>query len=513
MVVVTGIREEEAMSHTVFEELRAAGQLPTPPGVVVQLLELTRQEDVTAKQISDTITCDPVLTAKILRFANSPMAGVAREVTSIQRAVGLIGIRGVNMMALSCSVLGAEGTEQCQGFDAQQFGIQSVACGVAARKLASALKQGSAPEAFLVGLLSQIGRSVLAKGLPEEYARVIAAAQQIPRDLPPLEQGEIGDDYASVGAQLLRSWKIPDALCSAIECFRDSEADANELARILRVAEVAAGIICPDTKGKAPDPAEFHEIATTMLGIDESVSADMLSEMATEIEETRQTLELPAGTMRSPEELQHEVRERVAEVGLAMEMENRLMAQRQAELLRQATVDALTGVGNRAAFDARMELELNRACRSGTPFALLMIDVDEFRTFNDTYGHLAGDCVLAAVARTIGANVREVDFVARYGGEEFAVIAPDTRPEDLWFLAERLRLAVETASVVWEEKKLGVTISIGAAAFREIGDSGESTNVIKAADELLYAAKNAGRNRVELAMDGTRQSPPTPVCP
>ncbi len=492
------------MTQTLFDRLNTSGRLPTPPGVVLQLLDLTRREDVSVREIADTIAMDPGLTAKILRFANSPMAGIAREITSIQHAVAMMGVRGVKMTALSFAVLGTAGSTKCKGFDAKQFGLQSLGCGVAARALASTVKDTSPQEAFVGGLLSQIGRSALASGLPEEYATILLAAKQVPRDLPGLEMKVFGQSYATIGGQLLRNWGIPEALCQAIARFRDDDISPDDpvIVRALRVAEIAAGIICPDTKGDPPDTSEFVEAAHKLFGIEAEDCAAMLSEMAAEIDDTRGLLELPKANLRSPDDIQSEVRERIAELSLAMHLENQSMAQQQEDLMRRATTDALTGVGNRAAFDARMQLELERSARSGSPFSLLMIDVDKFKVFNDTYGHQTGDSVLKNVASVLDANVRKVDCVARYGGEEFGVIAPETPPEGAINLAERLRHAVESAESQCGDQILKVTISIGVATFMSITEAAQAPAIIRAADSQLYAAKRAGRNRVELTVDG-----------
>lgn len=493
------------MPTGLFDRLHAAGRLPTPPGVVVRLLDLTSRDDVSAKDIADTLAQDPVLTAKILRFANSPMAGASRDVTSVQRAVALIGVRGVKVMALSFTVLSADGADSCPGFDRRQFAIQSIGCGVAAKVLAPAVKLGSAQDAFMAGLLSQIGRSMMAIGIPDEYGKILAKARQIPRDLPHLERDNLGDTYPSVGAQLLRSWNIPDMLCSAVERFREVEGDADvpPLAKVLYVGEIAAGIICPDVKGEPPDTRTFVEAAENVLRIEKDRCPELLNEIAQGIEVTRATLDLPAASLRSPEDIQTEVRERIAELSIAMHLENQTMANQHEDLMRRATTDALTGIGNRAAFDARLSLELNRSIRLGTSVALMMMDVDKFKSFNDKYGHLAGDRVLQKVAHQLDSNIRKVDYVARYGGEEFAVIAPDTGPDGVELLAERLRYAVESASVLWEGKELSVTLSIGVAAYTEGVDVElESNRVIKMADAQLYAAKCGGRNQVKIAVNG-----------
>ncbi len=499
------------MSQRVFDRLEATGKLPTPPGVVLQLLELTRRNDVSAREIADTLGQDPALAAKILRFANSPMAGVSREVTSLQHAVALMGTRGVKMTALSFAVLGSSEARHCNGFNEEQFAVQSIGCGVAAKLLAEEIGVGSGQEAFMAGLLSQLGRAVLAIGVPTEYAEVLAKAQQIPRDLPPLEIASLGDAYPTVSSQLLRSWNIPEGLCIAIERMLqsdDHEADPQTgspvppLAKVLQAAEVASGIICPDVKGEQPTPEGFLQAAKTLLGIDSDRCAELMSAIASEIENTRTTLEMSEGKMRSPEDIQNEVRERIAEISLAMHIENQTMAEQKEDLMRRATTDALTGVGNRVAFDARLSLELERAARSGAPFALLMMDVDRFKTFNDTYGHQAGDRVLQTVARVLDSNIRKVDYVARYGGEEFAVVAPEATVEGVSVLAERLRRTVEETSVAWEGEKLSVTISIGAAVYTDIVDESDAADIIKCADTQLYAAKGAGRNRVCTVVNG-----------
>lgn len=496
------------MAQRLFDRLQSIGRLPTPPEVVLRLLDLTCRDNVSVREIANTIAHDSLMAAKILRFINSPIVGVPCKITSLERAVVMVGMNGVKMMALSFAVLESKGAEVCRRFDQRQFGMQSIGCGVAAKVLASVAKTGPLEEPFLAGLLSQIGRAVLAIGVPEEYADVLAAARRIPRDLPPLERKAFGETYPAIGAQLLRSWRIPDALCCTIEGFRElgSEREAPTLMKVLNVSEVAAGIICPDTNGNSPDPLAFVDAASKLLGIERERCAGLMAEMAAEIESMRVLLELPKGKIRSPADIELEVRERIAELTLAISVENQSMAEQRDDLIQRAITDALTGVGNRAAFDVRMSLELHRSARYGASLALLMMDVDAFKALNDTYGHQAGDHVLQSLARVLNDNVRKVDYLARYGGEEFALIAPGTSADAVLDLAERLRRAVEKTAVQWEGQELNATISIGAAVFTEVVDGDDAANIIKAADKRLYAAKRAGRNRVEMVVDGVPTS-------
>lgn len=179
------------------------------------------------------------------------------------------------------------------------------------------------------------------------------------------------------------------------------------------------------------------------------------------------------------------------------------IAMRNAELYRtieeQAVRDGLTQLYNHRFFYERLDAELARGRRYGTQVALLMLDVDDFKRFNDRYGHRAGDEVLRAVAGVIAADLRgDIDIACRYGGEEFAVILPHT-PDCARKVAERLRGKVAATAVHAESgTDLGtVTVSIGVAVFP--GDGTESESLVTAADEALYRAKGAGKDCVAIA--------------
>lgn len=165
------------------------------------------------------------------------------------------------------------------------------------------------------------------------------------------------------------------------------------------------------------------------------------------------------------------------------------LARRNEALENLSRVDALTGAGNRRAFDEHLEAQQALLQRHQTPYALLLLDVDHFKPFNDEFGHPAGDQVLRQVASLLQSQLRVEDFLARYGGEEFAVLLPDATPKGALELAERLRLAVQSGS--WEQR--GITVSIGLAFVYTITDA---SVVIDQADQALYAAKEGGRNRV-----------------
>lgn len=165
------------------------------------------------------------------------------------------------------------------------------------------------------------------------------------------------------------------------------------------------------------------------------------------------------------------------------------------QMYESALRDGLTRAFNKRYFHDRLESELRFAKRHGAPLSLVLLDLDHFKEINDEHGHLAGDQVLADVARRIHNTIRTEDVFARYGGEEFAVICRGTSPANAHTFAERLRRGIEDLKVTHESTVISVTISAGVAGLPDTrADTPEA--LIAAADGALYEAKAAGRNRI-----------------
>jgi len=166
------------------------------------------------------------------------------------------------------------------------------------------------------------------------------------------------------------------------------------------------------------------------------------------------------------------------------------------DMRREALTDALTGIANRKLFDMELRRQARDAMETGESMSLLMLDIDNFKVFNDTYGHQTGDEVLKLLASTMTKAVKGDDIPARYGGEEFAVILPATDLDGAMHVAEHIRERISTKKLVNRatNQNLGrITVSIGAAVF-EFGES--LSDLIKRADQALYKAKGKGRNQV-----------------
>jgi len=173
---------------------------------------------------------------------------------------------------------------------------------------------------------------------------------------------------------------------------------------------------------------------------------------------------------------------------------NRLQLDKANEkLARLSQTDALTQLNNRHHWNNLIDNEFKRVKRYEQISTLMMLDIDHFKKVNDTYGHVAGDKVIAAVSEVIRDNVRETDFAARYGGEEFVICLTNTPANNAVILAERLRKAIESISIIDDENTIKVTISIGMADFTAATDTIDSWT--KKADNALYQSKENGRNQ------------------
>ena len=266
---------------------------------------------------------------------------------------------------------------------------------------------------------------------------------------------------------------------------------------------------------ESDNPAKSHrrfmEEAQSLLGLASGDLDSILDEAHTRMDEAAANFGLEIEETRSVQDVLQEANIRLSLINLDHEQVNKELVRAKMELealaeeLKQknellqdlADKDGLTQVFNNRFFQSALNAEMSRSRRQGHSLSLVLMDIDHFKRFNDDYGHLAGDFVLAEFARVLGENLREHDVLARYGGEEFIVILPETKLEDAQSVTEKLRVAVETATFREDKNVYSVTSSFGISELtpdneREL----DKKELIRRADEALYDAKKAGRNQV-----------------
>ncbi len=290
---------------------------------------------------------------------------------------------------------------------------------------------------------------------------------------------------------------------------------AEKLARIAESTELFEQIICCGAGGEAIERLQRHPVDIVLWDwrpetMDEEWDFFQVLKkreewvdipvflFAADTSEEVQVLALESGADDCLSYQSHP-RQVAARMRLHLNRKKRLDALRAAkqDLARLALTDGLTGLHNRGYFDACLESEIARSRRSGQPFSLLLIDLDHFKSVNDSYGHPVGDQVLQAVAAALKESSRDSDLVCRYGGEEFAVILPGTPVAMSYRVAERIRRRVAELTPGPAASGLSVSVSIGVSGCEGRRDLG-SRQLIEEADCALYASKRNGRNRTEI---------------
>jgi two-component system, cell cycle response regulator len=201
----------------------------------------------------------------------------------------------------------------------------------------------------------------------------------------------------------------------------------------------------------------------------------------------------------------HELQVRLRAGTRIVELQEQLLRTREA-LREQATRDYLTNLWNRSAILDKLNREMARSSRDGTPFGVVLADLDHFKTINDTWGHAAGDVALKEATARILSSLRPYDSVGRYGGEEFLMVLPGADLEEAAGLADRVREGIAAAPIAWQGASIPLSCSFGVTS--GFGDAGvPAAELIRIADEALYSAKHAGRNRVVTAVSELEQVP------
>lgn len=489
-----------------FERLLGTQSLPSPPGVALEIIRMNQDDDLEIADLAAVIARDPALAAKLLKAANSSQMGRPGQVADIEDAIMVLGLRSVNLLALSFSLTGSIATSESQGFDYSRFWIQSAVNTVAARAIATRCVKSRRDEAFLAGLLCDFGQLLLAEVAPDEYAPVLERERETGQPIHLVEAVELGSDHAEIGSRILAEWGLPDLITAAIGAHHDPsridgrDRDRLSLARVLHLASACGSFFL---SGSADQGDSVLSLAQSYFELTPEQAQELIDELREGVPELLEILELKSVEPDQINRLRGQASELL--VRESLELNQRVQAisstverltEQNTKLEQRARTDPLTGLNNRFFLEENLEQELQRAARSNSGVGLLIIDVDHFKSVNDFHGHQAGDMVLRKLASLIEARLSFGQSAIRCGGDEFIVLCTDVNEEALLERARLLRRAAEETSVSWDDHEIKVTLSIGGALVHGAAATGASTALLRTADQELYKAKSKGRNRV-----------------
>jgi len=498
----------QALPPALPAALLQADNLPSLPAVAVEVLRLTQDDGGTIDELAGALSADPALSAKLLKLSNSSLFNLGQEVSTLQRATMVLGMKTVKLMSLSFSLATSLPRSGNGAFDFERYWRRSLVSAVAGRSLARLVGSRSGDEAFLCGLLSHLGQLVLSQCLEETYAPVLEHAGDRWPTIA-LEQKLLGFSSADVADALLAEWNLPSSIRRPIAYMnrphvlpKDTSDEQRELTYLMAVVGLVVNVLCEEDCG--PSTKKLYELMEKRFGVAQRELEAWLIGLESGIRETAEML-----NVKIPSDLDHgrlvdQARLQIVDISLGTSIDLRQAERRAAdlrlqnqELLSRATRDKLTGLPNRDAFDDTLSAEIGQRAKPGLPrcLGLVMIDVDRFKRFNDEHGHQAGDAVLSAVGEVLAQQTRKGDLAARYGGEEFALILPATTPGHMRAICERIRRAIESRTILYEGSELSITASFGGACLQRTYGADAGAALVRAADTCLYEAKQSGRNR------------------
>lgn len=478
------------MKENLLEQLRFCSNLPSLPSVVLKIIDLAGKADTSLAQISHYISLDPALAAKIIRTANSPLYKSRYPVSNISQATSILGTYGVITIALSFSLadsLVKQSREKLGTAASSIFWRRSITSALASRALGKRLGMNRIlDDLFLAGLLQDIGILAFHALLPEDYPPVFSLADKH-NDLLAVEHEAFGIGHDELGAALLEYWKFPGYVPVACRnSHREPGAPNAGINECIAASGYVTDYFLSENKKEKID--ETIRMAESCLNIDEHALLEVLEAMQNELHHVEDLFEI---TILNPVQLGNIVTE-------ARELLTVRAMIKVRELEDKIQHDGLTGAHNRSYFDETFRNEFLLSSQRGLPLSLAMIDIDNYKTFNDTHGHIVGDGVLVTVAKAVMDQIRQTDILCRYGGDEFSLILPGTTLSAARSILTRVKESIAAIDFKPDGgNAIHITVSIGLAVNmdKEISFSTQS-EMLDAADRALYASKSAGRNRV-----------------
>jgi diguanylate cyclase (GGDEF)-like protein len=408
----------------------------------------------------------------------------------------VLGASAVKLVALSFSLTetGSDSDEVCFPFD--DFWRSSLATAVCGKSIYRAI-ESDGEKGFLLGLLLNIGQLALACDEPESYLTLMGGCVTNDPTLIEKETEKFGTMRYELAAEVLVSMGFPETISNSLACLNGHSDEPTNESMALRLANQMSYLILSETPDSETVRSFTNELKE-LTGMGEEETDELYDSTLASFCELASILSYAAPSTRSLKEIELTAKASIVEAMMAVQAANAKMETENNDLKSMAYVDQLTGLGNRRQHDGVLVSEMERCTRLGRELSLVISDIDHFKKINDTYGHAAGDAILAGVADRMNLRLRSYDCLSRIGGEEFALILPETGMDTCGIVAERLRKCIADEPFIFEDHTILVTISIGGTTFSASADM-STDQLFKVADSNLYQAKNGGRNQVVLS--------------
>jgi len=488
----------ESADESIWDELRTCQNLPTPPGVAARLINLAQREDATFEQVEEVVKFDPVMTAKLLKLANSSFYSRGQTTADLKQAIRQFGLNGTLIIALTFSLVEIPDAKKST-LDYNKFWLHSLASATICKKLAQLSSAGNKESFYLAGLIQDIGALALVTVRPDIYDS--ANAESLDHNaLVSAEQSALGIDHSDIGAWLLEEWEFPQIYVDSTRNSHALDPDASMLSSVVSVSSHLAGL------WSSPEidlPDELVAIVNDQIEIDEELIPQLLTDTATEISEVAHLFGVEELENTAIQTLLAEAKESLTlrslmTQKLLVDTTRRMsdLEQQTLQLEQKLDYDALTGVHTRSYAYRVLDREFLDGTQPHCSISIIFVDLDDFKQVNDQHGHRAGDVVLKGAATVLKNSLRSNDVIARIGGEEFLIILLNTEYEAASLVCDRLVENLSSTNIkVDSNSDIRTTASIGLSVHCEQSRYSSIQKLIDVADAGCYEAKNSGKNR------------------
>lgn len=490
-----------------LKQIAGDPRIPSPPTVILRVLEKASSPDCTIADLCKIIQIDPGLAGRILRIVNSALFGLSRPATSIQRALAVVGINSARLLILAIALPEMHKKSKLEGQIAQRYWKSSISGAIVAHELSQRLKARDAEDDMAAGLLRDIGDLVLQQLFPD-VARTIAAQsdETLIEGQCDVEEAHYGLNHAEVSAYILERWRLPADMTEAIRWHHHpdqgkySTPGAEARAFTLHFATRATQLLFYPNQPKVLKA--LHELSHSRFGMNEDDVFAFLKPLSKKVSDFAALLQVDMGEgddfssalTRASDALVHLSLSASADNQRAMEMTQR--AESEAQRWREEAIfDPLTKVFNRRFLEQKLNDYFDETIKKQIPFSLLFIDLDGFKPLNDNHGHAFGDVLLQQIATSLQAAVRQGDIVARLGGDEFCVLSEAMDEIGVQAFAQRVCEVVREVKVQLGTHEGRVSASIGAVCMSPMANWKNPEQLLAGADKAMYLAKSRGKDR------------------
>ena len=487
--------------------------LPTTVAVAMKFIELGKDPAAEPSDYAKVVSSDSSLSTKLLAMANSPWFGIRNKVTSVKMAVNFLGLGTVRTMAISYCIAGLHNELRLTPDESRMFWEASLFKGVAARHFAKAMDEELAEQGFVAGMFQDFALPIMYSAAKEQYLAILEhpdlgweARLEAERELFRL-------DHAEVGRILAEKLELPDMFVDAVAFHHNHERLTEFMENELVGHAIHAASLFPTVLNVwNPDDADrLCRFLDEHIGTASSESTRFLQDVQQEFNqmyhyfedkeppETRLAELMIQAAKEGADQTTHLVASvsQLMQEAASMGIEVNQLVKSHNQLKDKATHDQLTDVLNREGFTNQANELLAKAARYGTGFAVLYLDVDKFKSINDTLGHEFGDRALKIVSARMSEAVRQQDLMGRMGGDEFALIIYDCTEPDAKTVAGQILSQVASEPIGRGKGATTISLSAGLLYLRPSNKEHPLDTLISVADKLMYQAKRGGGNQIQ----------------